>query len=93
MEIQITFHQMNSSEQIEQYARQKLGKLEKFYNRVTDMRVVLEVNKLQHMVNVVAHLPQKATIKANASSDDMYASIDSVYDKLERQFTDWKEQQ
>lgn len=93
MEIQITFHQMNSSEQIEHYVRQKLGKLEKFYNRVTDMRVVLEVNKLQHMVNVVAHLPQKATIKANASSDDMYASIDAVYDKLERQFTDWKEQQ
>ena len=49
MEIQITFHQMNYLSKLSSMP-QKLGKLEKFYNRVTDMQVVLEVNKLQHMV-------------------------------------------
>ena len=50
---------------------------------------MLEVNKLQ-LLKVVVHMPQKTTLTADAITDDIYASIDAVYDKLERQITDWK---
>ena len=93
MDIHVTFHQMNVSPQIEAYCQEKFGKLIKFNSRIQDMRVVLEVKKLDHKVGVVAHLPQKVTVKAETVSKDMYASIDAAYDKLERQLTSHKEQQ
>lgn len=91
MEMQITFHQMQPSEAIKEYCHEKLGKLNKYYDRIDSFKVVLEVNKHMHHVSVVIHLPHK-TFKAGAEArDDMYASIDSVHDKLERILTDYKE--
>ncbi|MDC3181123.1 ribosome-associated translation inhibitor RaiA [Gammaproteobacteria bacterium] len=91
MDIEITFHQLDRSDAISAYCEKKMTKLEKFSPRIQNIRVVLEVNKLQHIVQVVVHMPQKVTLKADATTDDIYASIDAVYDKLERQITDWKE--
>ena len=88
MDINITFHQMHHSDQLEEYCRKKMAKLEKYYSRIQDVHVVLEVKKLDHIVTVVAHLPQKRTIKADHTTKEMYASIDGVYDKLERQLVD-----
>ncbi len=91
MDIEISFHQLDRSEAIATYCEKKMTKLGKFSPRIQDIRVVLEVNKLQHIVKVVVHMPQKTTLTADAITDDIYASIDAVYDKLERQITDWKE--
>ena len=92
MDIQITFHQMDSSDALKDYCQKKIDKLEKYYSRMTSAKVVLEIIKLEHHVSVVIGLPQKV-VKASAhAKQDMYAAIDAVIDKLERQLTDFKEQ-
>jgi putative sigma-54 modulation protein len=92
MDIQITFHQMDSSEAIKDYCHKKLDKLTKYYSRIDSVKVVLEIVKLEHHVSVIIGLPQKTVVKGQAhAKQDMYAAIDAVADKLERQLTDYKE--
>ena len=92
MDIEINFHQMHSSDQLKQYCTEKLNKLSKYYSRVESIRIVMEVAKLDHKISSIVHLPQKVTLRADAVSKDMYASIDMLMNKLERQLTDYKEQ-
>ena len=93
MDIQITFHQMDSTDAIKDYCHTKMNKLTKYYSKITSIKVTLEVIKLEHHISVVVALPQRGVVKAQASAkQDMYAAIDAVLDKLERQLTDYKEQ-
>lgn len=91
MDMQITFHQMPPSEAIKNYCHSKFDKLVKYYQKIEGFKVVLETIKLEQQVTVVLHLPQKKTIKATVAKKDMYAAIDAMTDKLERQLTDYKE--
>ena len=84
MNISITFRHMDASEAIKTYAREKVAKLQKFLREPMTAKVTLSHDKLRHMAETRissggAHLEAKET------SDDMYASIDKVIDKLERQ--------
>lgn len=84
MNISITFRHMDASEAIKTYARDKVAKLQKFLREPMTAKVTLSHDKLRHMAETRissggAHLEAKET------SDDMYASIDKVIDKLERQ--------
>lgn len=93
MDIQITFHQMSPSEDIKRYVEKKIGGETKYFSRILNAHVVLDVAKREHIVKVVLTMPKKVVIKAEAREEDMYASIDSVMDKLKRQLVDFKEQQ
>ncbi|MEC7031019.1 MAG: HPF/RaiA family ribosome-associated protein, partial [Pseudomonadota bacterium] len=64
MDMQITFHQMDSSDAIKDYCHKKIDKLTKYYARIDSVKVVLEIVKLEHYVSVVLGLPQKTVIKA-----------------------------
>ncbi len=90
--MQITFKHIDSSDAVKDYCHKKFDKLAKYYSRLDSVKVVLEIIKLEHHVSVVMGLPQKTVIKADAHAKlDMYAAIDAVTDKLERQLTDYKE--
>jgi putative sigma-54 modulation protein len=82
--ISITFRHMDASEAIKAYARDKVAKLQKFLRQPMTAKATLSLDKLRHMAEIRissggAHLEAKET------SEDMYASIDKVIDKLERQ--------
>jgi putative sigma-54 modulation protein len=71
------------------YCLEKLAKLERFTDRIIDINVAMDIQKLVHRVEIVIKVNQ-VTIKSSASSEDMYASIDKAVDKLQRQLLRYK---
>ncbi len=84
MNISITFRQMEASDAIRQYATDKLAKLQRFLRRPLTGKVTVAVDRRKHVVE--ARISSGGEhLEAHEVTDDMYASIDKVMDKLERQ--------
>ena len=72
------------TESIENYAKDKLSKLERYFKEELDAVVVCKTYKDHHKVEVT--IPTKYyTMRAEVGEEDMYAAIDLAIDKLERQ--------
>lgn len=84
MTVRITFRHLDPSDAIKDYAREKVGKLQKFLRQPMSAKVTLSVDKLSHLAEVQLSSGGEHQ-EAHVVSADMYASIDSVVDKLERQ--------
>ena len=84
MNISITFRQMDASAAIKRYAREKVAKLQKFLRQPMTAKVTLSLDKLRHVAETRIS-SGGAHLEAREKGDDMYASIDRVIDKLERQ--------
>lgn len=70
---------------LKEYAERKVGRLEKYFEApLTDVNITLSVLKNKHTVEVMIPV-NAAMLRAEERSEDMYASIDMVIDKLERQ--------
>jgi putative sigma-54 modulation protein len=90
MNIAITFRHMQATEAVRSYANEKVGKLQKFLRQPMKVQVVLSTqNHRLHCAEVDIHCGGEH-FHAHETSEDMYASIDKVTDKLERQITDGK---
>ena len=84
MNISITFRHMDSSDAIKKYAETKLSKLQKFLRRPMTAKVTLSIDRLKHAAE--ARISSGGEhLEAHERSDDMYASIDRIMAKLERQ--------
>jgi putative sigma-54 modulation protein len=84
MNISITFRHMDSSDAIMKYAERKLSKLQKFLRRPMTAKVTLSIDRLKHAAE--ARISSGGEhLEAHERSDDMYASIDRIMEKLERQ--------
>jgi len=84
MNITITFRHMQGTDAVKNYAHEKIAKLQKFLRQAMTSQVTLAVEGLEHIAEV--HLSSGSThFHATERSEDMYASIDMVHDKLERQ--------
>jgi putative sigma-54 modulation protein len=84
MNIAITFRQMQSTDSVKGYAHDKIGRLQKFLREPMKGQVKLSCQSRQHSAEVDIHAGG-SHYHAHESSEDMYASIDKVIDKLERQ--------
>jgi putative sigma-54 modulation protein len=71
------------------YALEKLSKVERFMHRIIDISVIMEVQKLDHRCDIVIKVDH-IKIKSHASTDNMYASIDKAFDKIEAQILRYK---
>lgn len=87
MNISITFRQMEATDAVKGYATEKIAKLQKFLRQPLHGSVTLSCQKTIHMIEVDVHAGGEH-FHAHESSEDMYASIDKVIDKLERQIRD-----
>jgi putative sigma-54 modulation protein len=87
MNISITFRQMDATEAVKGYATDKVSKLQKFLRQPLHGQVTLSCQKTIHMAEVDLHSGGQH-YHAHESSEDMYATIDKVADKLERQIRD-----
>lgn len=84
MNISITFRQMDASDAVRAYATGKLAKLQRFLRRPMTGKITVAVDRRKHMVESRISSGGEH-LEAHDVSDDMYASIDRVIDKLERQ--------
>ncbi len=75
---------------LRQYVEKKLGKLPRYYEGLTEATVTLSVEKERHIVEVTAPLNGGMLIRGEEETHDMYASIDLVVEKLERQIEKYK---
>lgn len=84
MNIAITFRQMDATDAVKGYATEKVGKLQKFLRQPLHGHVTLSCQKTLHLAEADLHSGGQH-YHAHEASEDMYASIDKVIDKLERQ--------
>lgn len=86
MNIQVRGDQLAVTEALRDYTEKKISKLQRYFESplTNDVNVTLSVNRGLHTVEVTIPLPG-VMLRAEEKSADMYASIDLVVDKLERQ--------
>jgi len=86
MRITFNFKNFDPSDHLRKYARDRFGKLAKFMAGTpdADLQVNLEVEKFRHIADIVL-TGKNVHISAREDSEDMYSTVDLVWDKLEAQ--------
>ncbi len=90
MQYSVTGHHVDVSPALRDYVGQKLEKLERHFDHLTDIHCILTVEKLRHKAEATVHL-SGGKLYASAVQEDMYAAIDGLIDKLDRQVRKHKE--
>ena len=90
MNLNLTGHHLDITPALRDYVVAKLDRVTRHFDHVIDVNVVLSVDKLQHRVEVNLHTRGK-DIHVEAVEPDMYAAIDALIDKLDRQVLKHKE--
>jgi putative sigma-54 modulation protein len=90
MNLNLTGHQLTITPAIRDYVGSKLERVKRHFDHVIDVTVVLSVEKLRHKVEVNLHTRGK-DIHVESVESDMYAAIDALADKLDRQVLKHKE--
>ncbi len=90
MNLHLTGHHLEITPAIRDYVVSKLDRVTRHFDHVIDVNVVLTVDKLQRKVEANVHVRGK-DIHVESIDDDMYAAIDALADKLDRQVVKHKE--
>lgn len=90
MQINLTGHHIDITDSLRNYVNEKMGKLERHFDKVSNTHVILSVEKDTHKAEATVHMSGN-DIFAEAHEKDMYASIDGLVDKLDRQVKKHKE--
>ena len=93
--ININGKHLEITEPIREYALEKVGKLPRYYDRVTNIDVLADKNghKDEVCVEVIVHIAKSDPFVVTEAGDDLYACIDEAVRILERRLTDLKEKQ
>ena len=90
MQINISGHHVEVTPALREYVLSKLDRLQRHFDQITNTDVTLIVEKLVQKAEASIHV-SGADIYAESESDDMYAAIDMLADKLDRQLIKHKE--
>ncbi|HEY7788068.1 MAG TPA: ribosome-associated translation inhibitor RaiA [Casimicrobiaceae bacterium] len=91
MNLHLTGHHLDITPAIREYVIAKLDRVNRHFDHVIDVSVVLSVDKLRQKVEATLHVRGK-DLHAQSTDADMYAAIDALADKLDRQVLKYKEQ-
>ena len=90
MQINITGHHVEVTPALRAYVTEKMQKITRHFDQVNSISVILNVEKLQHQAEATVNAAGR-TIFAAETAMDMYASIDKLVDKLDRQVRRYKD--
>ncbi|MEJ6683822.1 MAG: ribosome-associated translation inhibitor RaiA [SAR86 cluster bacterium] len=90
MQITVSGHHVDITDSLRNYVVTRLDRLERHFDKIAHINVILTVEKLRQKAESTVHI-SGGEIYAEAESDDMYAAIDQLTDKLDRQLIKQKE--
>ncbi|WP_305909074.1 ribosome-associated translation inhibitor RaiA [Methylomarinum sp. Ch1-1] len=90
MQVSVTGHHVDVTDSLRNYVEEKISKLKRHFDNVTDIHVILTVEKLQQQAEATVQV-SGAKLFAEDTQEDMYAAIDNMVDKLDRQIIKHKE--
>ncbi len=90
MNLKLTGNHVEITDPMREYVISKISKIKRHFDHVIDVSVILSVDKLKQKAEANVHIRGK-DIFVETDSEDMYASIDSLVDKLDRQILKHKE--
>ena len=90
MQVTLSGHHVNITDALRNYVNDKMEKIERHCDQVTSAQVILSVDKLDQKAEANVHVAGN-DIFADAVNQDMYAAIDAMVDKLDRQVKKHKE--
>jgi putative sigma-54 modulation protein len=91
MIVTVSSRHMAVSVPLKEYAQAKAGKLTKYYDRISEIEVVIDDETKDMKVEMIVSADHNHRLVAHHADGDAYACIDSCVDKLERQLTDYKD--
>ncbi|PKM31321.1 MAG: hypothetical protein CVV07_03950 [Gammaproteobacteria bacterium HGW-Gammaproteobacteria-11] len=90
MQLNLSGHHVDITESMREYVNEKMSRLERHFDKITNVQVTLEVEKLRQKAEATLHIAGGEVV-ANCEHTDMYAAIDLLVDKLDRQLIKHKE--
>jgi len=84
MQVSLSGHHVEITESLRNYVNEKVEKLERHFDHALDIHIVLTVEKLRHKAEATLHV-SGGNLHADDVQEDMYAAIDGLVDKLDRQ--------
>ncbi|WP_303901898.1 ribosome hibernation-promoting factor, HPF/YfiA family [Thiohalomonas denitrificans] len=84
MQLNVTGHHVDITPALRDYVSSKLERLERHFDHVTNVHVILTVEKLSQKAEATINITGNQLF-ADAEDEDMYAAIDALVDKLDRQ--------
>ena len=90
MQLTISGHQIDLTDSMKNYIKEKMQRIERHFDHLNSIDVVLHVEKIHHKAEATVHA-KGVTLHAHADSNNMYATIDDLTDKLDSQVRKHKE--
>jgi putative sigma-54 modulation protein len=90
MNLHLTGHHVEITPAIREYVTTKLARISRHFDHVIDVNLIMTVEKLDQKIEANVHVAGKE-IHVQANNADMYAAIDGLIDKLDRQVLKHKE--
>ena len=90
MNLSISGHHLEVTPALRDYVLQKLDRIRRHFDRVIDVKVLLSVDKLVQKAEISLHVRGRELF-AESSDANLYAAIDSLADKLDRQILKYKD--
>ncbi len=90
MNLNMTGHHLEITPSMRDYVSSKMSRIDRHFEQVIDVSIILSVEKLRQKIEANVHLSGK-DIFVESEDSDMYAAIDLLVDKLDRQIIKHKE--
>ena len=85
MQVNVSSRHGHVPSEVRNYTAERVGNLSKFYDHITNVNVVIDQEKDNHMVEMVAHVGHGSTLVAKHKGEGLMVVVDATFDKLERQ--------
>jgi putative sigma-54 modulation protein len=90
MNLSVSGHHLEVTPALRSYVQSKLGRVKRHFDHVIDAHVILTANKVKQKAEVTLHVRGK-DLHCESEEVDLYAAIDLLADKLDRQILKYKD--